>query len=117
VKRTAAARVVLVAVPDRKTAREIARRAVETRLAACVQIVPGLESHYRWQGVTESAKELLLVFKTSAKCLASLEGLVAANHPYTTPQFVVLPIVAGSVDYLAWMSENLAEPARRRGRG
>ncbi len=99
---------VLVTVPDRRTARALARAGVKARLCACAQIVPGLESHYWWQGKQESAQELLVIFKTVRTRLAALETLVAELHPYEVPQFTVLPLGAGSKAYLAWIDAETA---------
>lgn len=104
--------VALVTAPDLKTARKLARSAVTARLAACVNVVPGLESHYWWQGKLERSRETLLVFKTTAARAAKLEALVLAQHPYDTPEFVVLPISAGSRRYLDWLAASVA-PVRK----
>lgn len=95
--------VVLVTVPDLKAARKVAQAALVDRLVACANIVPGLESHYWWQGQLESSQELLLVFKTTRDRLEALEDTVQKHHPYDTPEFVVLPIDAGSGRYLDWL--------------
>lgn len=99
-------RVVLVTVPNRAVARRVARAVLEARAAACVSLVPGLESHYWWKGRLERATELLLVMKTTARRVAELERVVHAHHPYDTPEFVVLGITAGSERYLAWIGDN-----------
>lgn len=98
--------VVLVTAPDEKVARALAKAVLEARAAACVNLVPRIESHYWWQGRIESAKEVLLVMKTTRPRLADLERTVRANHPYDTPEFVVLPIGAGAERYLAWIDES-----------
>ena len=89
-------------------AKLIARSVVEKRLAACVNIlrIP-IESHYRWKGKVEKARELLLLVKTTAGKLKALEREVKRLHSYDTPEFIALPIIAGSEPYLAWLEENL----------
>ena len=105
-KTTAQFAVVLVTAPDLKTARALAKAALAARLAACVNLVPKIESHYWWQGKIESGAEVLLVFKTRKTKLAALEKLILAQHPYDTPEFLVLPVSAGSQKYLDWLAEN-----------
>ena len=98
--------VVLVTAPDLKVARKLAKACLEARAAACVNIVPRVESHYWWQGKVEHGSELLLVIKTTTARLRALEKCVLANHPYDTPEFVVLPISSGNRRYLQWISES-----------
>lgn len=102
------ARVVWVTVPDLEVGRALARALLEARLVACVNLVPGLESHYWWQGRMETAAEVLLMMKTTEEHLEALEREVLARHPYATPEFVVLPVEAGSVAYLDWVTETVA---------
>ena len=99
--------VVLVTAPDVKVARKLAKACVESRAAACVNIIPRLESHYWWQGKLERGNELLLLMKTTTARLAALEKCVLANHPYDTPEFVVLPISSGNRRYLDWISASV----------
>ena len=84
--------------------RPMAKAALAARLIACANLVPRLESHYRWQGKLESAAEVLLLMKTTRARVAVLEELVLARHPYDTPEFVVLPITTGSQRYLDWLA-------------
>src|SRR3990172_682461 len=98
--------VVLVTAPDLKTARKLTKAALEARLIACANLVPGIESHYRWQGKLEHGNEVLLVLKTTTKRLPALEKLVLAKHPYDTAEFIVLPLGGGAKRYLAWVMEN-----------
>lgn len=100
--------IVLVTAPDRKTARLIARAALASRLVACANLVPGVESHYWWQGKLERSNEVLVMFKTTRRNLARLEKTVLSLHPYDTPEFVVLPISAGSRRYLDWLDASVA---------
>jgi len=100
--------VVLVTCPSAAEARRIARAVVEARLAACVNILPGaVISIYRWKGKVESAKERLLLIKTSRKLLAKLRAAIERLHSYDVPEFIALPVAAGSPAYLAWIEENL----------
>jgi len=105
--KTSALVLVLVTVPDLKTARALGKVVLQGRVAACVNIVPGIESHYWWQGKIERGKELLLLIKTTSQRLADLQECVLANHPYDTPEFVVLPISSGSKRYLDWIAESV----------
>jgi periplasmic divalent cation tolerance protein len=95
--------IVLVTAPNRKAARHVAKTALQARLVACANLVPGLESHYWWKGRIESAAEVLVIFKTVKKNLRKLETLVLKNHPYDTPEFVVVRLTAGSRRYLDWL--------------
>src|SRR5580698_1940749 len=97
---------VLVTAPDLKTARALAKAALEAKLIACANLVPKIESHYWWQGRLESTAEVLLILKTSRIRLAALEKLILARHPYDTPEFLALPLSAGNGKYLDWLSTN-----------
>ena len=99
---------VLVTAPDLKTARALAKSALQAKLIACANLIPKIESHYRWQGKIESSAEVLLVLKTQKTRLAALEKLVMASHPYDTPEFLVLTVTGGSKKYLGWLAENCA---------
>ena len=103
--------VVLVTAPDLKTARALAGAVVGARLAACVNILPRIESHYWWRGKRERAAEVLLVIKTARSRLAALEKLVLEKHPYDTPEIVALPLGAGTPRYLAWLAASVAPVA------
>jgi periplasmic divalent cation tolerance protein len=105
--------VVLVTCSTPAEARRIGRAVVGARLAACVNILPGaVESIYRWKGRVESARERLLLIKTSRKCLAKLRQVVEHMHSYDVPEFIALPIAAGSPAYLAWIEECLEKSPR-----
>jgi periplasmic divalent cation tolerance protein len=100
--------IVLVTCSSAAEARKIARSVVDARLAACVNILPGsVTSIYRWKGKVESARERLLLIKTSSRRLAKLNSLVERIHSYNVPEFIALPIANGSPAYLAWLDENL----------
>lgn len=97
---------ILVTAPDLKTARALAKAALQAKLIACANLVPKIESHYLWQGKMESGSEVLLVLKTKKSKLAALEKLILAKHPYDTPEFLVLPLRAGNQKYLAWLADS-----------
>jgi periplasmic divalent cation tolerance protein len=99
--------VVLVTAPDLKTARRLAQGAVRARLAACVSLVPRVESHYWWQGRMEQSAEVLLVIKTTRRRLPALEKQILTHHPYDTPEFLVLSPAAGTKRYLRWLSASV----------
>ena len=100
--------VVLVTCSSISQARRIARAVVEKRLAACVNILPGaVTSVYRWKGKVESARERLLLIKTSRKRLGKLRATVMSLHSYDIPEFIALPIAEGSPAYLEWLEESL----------
>ena len=103
--------VVLVTTPDLKTARVLAKAVLRARLAACVNIIPKIESHFWWQGKIESAAELLLVMKTTQPKLRALEKCVVKHHPYDTPEFLALPLAGGHARYLAWLASSV-QPAK-----
>jgi periplasmic divalent cation tolerance protein len=99
--------VVFVTAPDLKAGRRLADAALKSRLVACANLIPGIESHYWWKGKIESSAEVLIVFKTTKLKLKALEKLIVASHPYDTPEFIVLPITAGTKRYLDWVSKNV----------
>jgi periplasmic divalent cation tolerance protein len=97
--------VVLSTVARPEDAERIARALVERRLAACVNVVPGLVSFYRWKGAIERDAELLLVIKTRRDRFEALREAIVALHPYEVPEVVALPVEAGHAPYLAWLDE------------
>ena len=98
--------VVLMTAPTTGEASEIARMLVAERLAACVQILPEIQSIYRWQGEVQNEKEVLLLAKTIASRFDELESKVRAMHSYETPEIIALPVTAASEPYLKWLLEN-----------
>ena len=101
-------RVVLVTCASINEARKIARGVVSVRLAACVNIgTAPVESVYRWQGKVETAREFLLVMKTTASKLVALEKEVKKLHSYDVPEFVALEVASGSKEYLRWIEESV----------
>jgi periplasmic divalent cation tolerance protein len=103
---------VLVTAPSIKVARAIARTVLNARLAACVNLIPSVESHYWWQNRLERGREILLLIKTTKARLAALEKTILKQHPYDTPEFVVLDISRGARRYLDWIAASVLEPAR-----
>lgn len=101
--------IVLVTVPNKAVGRRLAGQCLKARVAACVNLVPGLESHYWWQGKLDAGREVLMLIKTRDRLLGALEKLILQHHPYETPEFVVLRIAGGNANYLQWiMSETSA---------
>ncbi|MDX1529053.1 MAG: divalent-cation tolerance protein CutA [Gammaproteobacteria bacterium] len=101
-------RIVLCTCPDMGTAQELAKRLVASRLAACVNIMPGLTSVYEWKGAVESDSELLLLAKTSEERYPALEKALREAHPYELPEIICVPIVAGLAGYLQWISDSVS---------
>ena len=100
--------IVFVTAPGLEVARELSAGILERRLAACANLVPGVESHYWWEGKICNEAEVLMILKTTEVCLADLESYVLEAHPYDTPEFVTWSITAGSEKYLLWLTENTA---------
>lgn len=98
--------VVFITVPP-GDAEKVARVIVEERLGACVNIVGEVRSLYWWKGKVEDDKESLLIVKTRADALDKLIARVKEVHPYTVPEIIALPIVAGNPDYLGWVDEEV----------
>ena len=97
--------VVFITVDSPETAQKITDKLLTERKAACVNIIPAVESQYRWQGKIESANELLLIVKTRAELLDDLITLVKQIHPYTVPEIIALPIIGGNNGYLEWIEK------------
>ena len=97
---------VLTSIAAEGDADAIAKALVDERLAACVSVLPPMQSTYRWKGTVESAAERQLLIKTKAAQVAALEVRVRELHPYEVPEFLVLAIDAGSPAYLSWLREN-----------
>lgn len=102
------ARLVLVTVPDISVAQRLARRILEQKLAACVNIVPGMTSLFWWEEKIDQQAEALLIIKTVAAKLMALIDSVQKEHPYEVPEIVVLPIVGGADSYLRWLRDSIA---------
>ncbi len=98
--------VALSSVGSAEDADRLARALVERRLAACVNVVPGVVSHYRWKGELCRDEERLLVIKTRAERLPALRAALAELHPYELPELVALEISGGNQAYLEWLDDN-----------
>jgi periplasmic divalent cation tolerance protein len=96
-------RIALVTAPDLKIARRLARKALQARLIACANLIPKVESHYHWRGKIERGSEVLMILKTTAKRVEKLEQFIIAEHPYDTPEFVILDLRGGNKRYLNWL--------------
>jgi periplasmic divalent cation tolerance protein len=100
-------RIVLTTASSRDEAKRIAKTLVEGRLAACVNLVGGVESIYRWQGKVEEAAEVLLLIKTNVEKLEALETAVRRLHSYDVPEFLIFEVNGGSAAYLKWLDDSL----------
>jgi periplasmic divalent cation tolerance protein len=105
----AEARIVLTTVATDTDAEKIARDLVESRVAACVNIVPGLRSIYRWNGEISDEREILLLVKTTSGRVDDVRERIEALHPYELPEFVVLAPESVGADYGEWLAENTYE--------
>jgi periplasmic divalent cation tolerance protein len=99
--------VALSTVGSAEEADRLARALVERRLAACVNVVPGVVSHYRWQGELQRDDERLLVIKTRAERIEALRDALRELHPYELPELVAFEISDGSPEYLKWLDEGV----------
>jgi len=100
------ARIILTTAGSQEEARKLAHALVERRLAACVNIVPRIESVYRWQGKVDAAEEWLLLIKTQAEFFERVRDAVKELHSYDLPECVMLEVTAGSQEYLDWITKN-----------
>lgn len=94
---------VLITVPSREEAEKIARRVVEDRLAACVNIIPQVRSLFSWEGKLSQEDEVLLVVKSRRSRFPELAGTVKELHSYSVPEIIAIPVLEGTADYLQWI--------------
>jgi periplasmic divalent cation tolerance protein len=92
-------------------AREIAAAIVEAGEAACVNIVPGIRSIYRWQGDVQDESECLLLIKSTSERFEMIRSIIRRLHTYETPEVIAIPVTAGDPDYLAWLHSSLTNPS------
>ena len=97
---------VISTFPDAETARQISTTLVTEKLAACANILPAVQSIYRWQGKVEEEGEVLALFKTTRERFAELQSKIRSLHPYDVPEILALPIPEGLPDYLRWVAES-----------
>ena len=97
---------VLTTVPEGDLGETIARTLVEERLAACVNVGAPMTSIYRWQGIVEREVERQVVIKTTSERVAAVQARISELHPYELPEFVVITVVDGGREYLAWISDS-----------
>ncbi|HTF56441.1 MAG TPA: divalent-cation tolerance protein CutA [Planctomycetota bacterium] len=100
------AAILLVTAPDARSAARISDALVGERLAACVTVVPGARSTYRWKGKIERAREAVLLVKTRAALVRRVERRVRELHPYEVPEILALPVTAGEKRYMKWIEES-----------
>lgn len=98
--------IIFCTCPDQATSEALAKRLVMQKLAACVNILPGLTSIYRWQNQIESAQEHLLIIKSTQAQYAAIEQTLKHYHPYDVPEIIALPISQGLPAYLDWIEIN-----------
>lgn len=105
--------VVMVTCGSHADAKKIALAVVKARLAACANVMASpVQSIYRWKGKVETAKEVLVLMKSTRKRFSALEREIRRLHTYDTPEIIAVPIVAGSAAYLQWMEESVAAERR-----
>lgn len=103
------AHVILCTCPDEDTAGRLASGLVENQLAACVNILPGIRSIYRWQGTVSDDSETLMVIKSLASRSGEIESWLLENHPYDVPEVVAISAERVSKDYLAWIEASVGK--------
>ncbi len=108
-------RIAYSTIDDPSKARRIARRLVEERLAACVNIIPNLTSVYKWKGQVETEAECLMIIKTAQGSLSRLCERLAQLHPYDVPEFVAFSIESGHQPYLDWVAKNCGVRSQESG--
>jgi len=99
--------VILVTAKDTKEATKIARGLLEAKLIACANIIEGVQSLFWWQGKIDMSREVYLILKTKKVLFKKVSAKVKSLHSYQTPEIIALPIVAGSKDYLGWVSSSV----------
>ncbi|HZT68444.1 MAG TPA: divalent-cation tolerance protein CutA [Terriglobia bacterium] len=103
--------VIMVTAASRRECRKIARRLIDEKLAACVNITQPIQSVYRWEGKIEQSKEFLMFIKTNRDLFPQIKAEIALIHSYHTPEIICLPIIDGSPNYLQWISDSVRSVA------
>ena len=99
--------VIMVTAASRRECRRIARRLIEEKLAACVNITQPIQSIYRWEGKIDQSREFLMLIKTTRNLFPQIETEIGLIHSYHTPEIICLPIIDGSPNYLQWVSDSV----------
>ena len=99
--------VILVTAKDKKEAEKISRYLLEKKLVACVNVLPGIQSMFWWEGKIDQSAETLLIIKSKRKLFKEIVSAVRAVHSYSVPEIIALPIVEGHHDYLKWVYDSL----------
>jgi periplasmic divalent cation tolerance protein len=103
--------VIMVTAASRAECRKIARHLVGARLAACVNLAPGIESIYRWKGKVTKGAEYLMLIKSTRQLFPEIKAAISKIHSYHTPEIICLPIIDGSRNYLQWVSDSVKKPS------
>jgi len=106
--------VAFVTTPDRESARKLARSIIDQKLAACVNIVPNIESIYMWEGKVTEDNEYLMMVKTRTNRIDELSKFVRENHPYSVAEVISLPIQNGNPPYLDWIAQSVPEKGSKK---
>ncbi len=102
-------RLVFVTAPDKESAQKLAGLVLEKRLAACVNILPEIESHYRWEGKIQNSIECMLIIKSSAEQFSHLESLISSNHPYACPEIIAITSAEIQNKFRVWWEDSIAD--------
>ena len=105
----------LVTCSSRAEAREVARAVLRKKLAACVNVLDGVGSHYWWHGKLEQTKETMLLIKTTKANMGAVTRTIEASHSYDVPEIIAIPIIEGSKKYLKWIDESLRAEGPKKG--
>jgi periplasmic divalent cation tolerance protein len=101
-------------LPDSESALRLAQKLVESRCAACVNVLSGCTSVYHWQGVTETAEEVPVLIKTRSSLYEAVEQAIRAHHPYEVPEIIAVPVTQGLPAYLEWVGAETLAPGSER---
>lgn len=102
--------IVITTCPSSEAATILAKQLIEAKLAACVNIIPGVQSYYEWKGKLEIGTEYLLLIKSRCNLMDALQTTITSAHPYELPEIIAVPITAGSSPYLAWLDSTMRTP-------
>ncbi|MFH1282102.1 MAG: divalent-cation tolerance protein CutA [bacterium] len=101
--------VVFVTVENKTQAEKVSSALLNEKLVACVNVIPGIESHYWWEEKIEISNELLLIIKSRQDMLESIISTVKKNHSYSVPEVIAIPILGGNPDYLKWLGDSICK--------